>query len=1089
MSVPRPRPVLSFLALTLLLCTPSTLSADSLPAADLDGRSAGATCEKEFLAARYALALPACQAALQDSERRLGPADKSVGHWLEMVGRVLFELGKYSEAEPSLQRSLKIHEKALGPGHLEVAQSLHSLGDLHYMQGRLAEAGACYQRSLRIREKALGPEHSDVAQSLHSLGGLYYTQGRYAEAGACYQRSLRIREKALGSEHPEVAQSLHNLGSLYHTQGRIAEAEPLLQRSLRIWEKTLGPEHSEVAQSLNTLGELYHQQGRIAEAEPLLQRSLRIWEKTLGPEHLNVGHALDSLAALCDTQGRYAEAESHFQRSLRIREKALGPEHPDVAEALNNLALLYVSQGRYAEAESYFQRGLRINEKVLGPEHRTTAITLGNLARLHSRQGRYAEAETGFLRCLRILERALGPEYHGVAAVLNGLASLYLEQGRYAEAEPCLQRSLRIREKALGPEHPEVARTVSNLAVLYREQGRYAEAESSLQRGVRIREKALGPEHPYVADTLSDLVVLHIAQRQSGDALKVLNRVARIREKQLRSSLGEVRVQALLDSLRKEEELTYGRLLDQRDDPAVRALAMTTALLRKGRALEAAAATNRLLHRAGDAAVRQRILDWQSLRQQREALLYGGLGQLSPAAYQTQLRDLGLRVQSSEAQLATELPEIRSIQPPEFDEMVNAVAAKLPKNSALIEVVWAQPSLQRTRGAELSPGPPHYIALLLFPDRRIVSVDLGTAEEVDARIRLLREVIEKPGTEPRVAAQALHQQIFLPLLNPLGGITELYLSLDGVLNIVPFDALHDGADYLLGRYRFHYLTSGRDLLREPSKRPSGVPLLLANPDFGAQEPVQNQDDKRSFYQRLALQPLPGTQREAEKLGSLLGVPALLRGAATEAAVRGAGTPRILHIATHGLFLRDVDLPAPLDTNAGVRSVALRKDRSVNIAATEAERLPGGSGAMNRSALALAGVRQGHRAASTADDGLLTAEEARSLNLEGTQLVVLSACDTGQGALSAGQGVYGLRRAFLVAGAETLVTSLWRVHDEATGELMAIYYGKLLDKRKPGDRLGAMGEAMQELRARPGRAHPYYWAPFLVIGQNGPIRLK
>ena len=167
--------------------------------------------------------------------------------------------------------------------------------------------------------------------------------------------------------------------------------------------------------------------------------------------------------------------------------------------------------------------------------------------------------------------------------------------------------------------------------------------------------------------------------------------------------------------------------------------------------------------------------------------------------------------------------------------------------------------------------------------------------------------------------------------------------------------------------------------------------------------------------------------------------------------------------------------------------ANEQDRSKLVGAAEAERLPGEVGAMSRSALVLADLRSAYLLGDAARDGLLTADEARSLDLDGTQLVVLSACETGRGGLSAGQGVYGLRRAFLVAGAETLVTSLWRVSDAATGELMPLYYKKLLDKQKPGDRLGAMVEAMQELRAQPDRAHPYYWAPFLVIGSDGPLR--
>src|SRR5262249_42553379 len=144
----------------------------------------------------------------------------------------------------------------------------------------------------------------------------------------------------------------------------------------------------------------------------------------------------------------------------------------------------------------------------------------------------------------------------------------------------------------------------------------------------------------------------------------------------------------------------------------------------------------------------------------------------------------------------------------------------------------------------------------------------------------------------------------------------------------------------------------------------------------------------------------------------------------------------------------------------------------------------GRGSLSRSVLLLAGAEHADAAADASHDGLLTAEEVRSLDLWGTQLVVLSACDTGRGALWAGQGGYGLRRAFLVAGAETLVTSLWSVSDAATGELMISYYQKLVQGRRA--RVTAMEEAMQDMKRK--RPHPYYWAPFIVIGQDGPLRL-
>lgn len=1038
---------------------------------------------------RYAEAEPHLLRSLQIREKALGPEHPDVAVSLHSLAGLYQAQGRYAEAEPLQLRSLRILETTQGREHLQVATALNGLAGLYAAQDRYVEAGPLLLRSLQIRESALGPEHPEVAAVLNDLGELHQAQGRYAEAESHYLRGLRIKEKALGREHRDVAITLNNLAGLYQVQGRYAEAEPHQLRSLGIFEKTFGSEHPQVATALNNLAELYQALGRYDEAKSLYLRSLRICEKALGPEHPEVATTLNNLAGWFRTQGQYAEAERHQLRSLHIVEKALGPKHANVAVSLNNLAVLYELQGRYGEAASIQLRSLSILEKARGAEHVDVATTVNNLATLYQAQGRNAEAEAHFKRSLRILEKVMGLESPKLVKALNNLATLYQVQGRDAEAESHILRGLRIQEKTLSPEHPEVAITLNNLAGLYQVQGRYAEAEPHQLHSLRIFEKAFGSEHPDVATALNNLAWLYLAREHMADALTALSRSAQIRERQIRDAAGEIRAESLLASMRSEEEMTYGLLLDQRSRSSVQRLALTMALLRKGRGGEAAAATNRLIHRNREnPIVEQSFREWQSVRRQREALIYRGLGELTPATYRERLKDLEVQGQSLEAKLATELHAIHTLQPPTFAAVLPEVAKRLPQGSALVEVVWAEPFLPHARGTEPNRAPAHYIALLLFPDQRIASLDLGAAADVDAQVRNLQTSLQSPGSDPRPSAQALYQQVLQPLLPLLGSAKELYLSLDGSLNIVPFDALYDGGDYLLGHYRFHYLTSGRDLLQQSSKRAPGPPLLLANPDFGKADPLPKTGDQPSFYQKLALSALPGTQREADVLGPLLGVRALTGGAATEAALRQSGTPRILHIATHGLFLQDVELSVPFALDPSRRSFSFLQLRSKLVGASYVERLPGEVDGMNRSALALAGVLQGGREKDSEQDGLLTAQEARSLDLEGTQLVVLSACDTGQGGLSIGQGIYGLRRAFLVAGAETLVTSLWRVADDATSELMEMYYQRLLDKQKPGDRLGAMVEAMQKLRGQPGRSHPYYWAPFLVIGQDGPLRL-
>lgn len=650
-----------------------------------------------------------------------------------------------------------------------------------------------------------------------------------------------------------------------------------------------------------------------------------------------------------------------------------------------------------------------------------------------------------------------------------------------------------MQRKLLGDAHPDLATGLNNLATVLHLQGKYSQVEPLFQQALLIKQMSLGNNHPEVASSLINLASYFLWVGRLDQVTPWLRQAAAIRETQLRAAQSETRMQALVDEFRLEEELLYGLLLSEHGHD-VDSLALSVALLRKGRVAEAGAAANRLLHRQLERPqLSADYAKWQAVRAERESLVFNGPGTRKLIAYQARLLALTLSAEALEHKLAAALPELSVLQPPGLDEIVPAVANRLPKNAVLIEILWTQPQ-SRGEQAEAQVGPPHYVALLLFPNQQIVSVDLGETSHLDAAVENLRAALSSPTSQPKTFAQTLYKKLFTPLLPHLKSTTKLFLSLDGVLQLVPFDALHDETDYLLGRYEFHYLTSGRDLLRRTSQKAVSASLIVANPAFGNRKPGTPGDTEQKtqgLYQQLEfLAPLPGTQREAKVLGAVLKVKPLLGEQATESAVRAIRSPRILHIVTHGLFWgepaisagegqkdRRALLPLPQTTSSTSQiSPVVTPSFQSNAA-----------GASSRSALAMAQAVGGNEEEDSRKDGLLTADEARSLDLEGTQFVVLSACETGKGVVSRGQGVYGLRRAFLIAGAETVVTSLWRVSDEATGELMSMYYRKLLHRKHPRGRLRAMIDAMQTLRKQPERSHPYYWAPFLVIGQDGPIK--
>lgn len=776
-----------------------------------------------------------------------------------------------------------------------------------------------------------------------------------------------------------------------------------------------------------------HRQGLYAQARSDCQQVVDVLESSGSVPSL-LAAAQNNLAELFRTQGDYAKAETLYLRSLRLLEKTLGPQHLDVASCLNNLAALYQTQGNLTKAEPLYLRSLQIREKELGPDHARVATSLNNLAELYHVQGAHTQAEPLYVRSLRIREKELGPNHPDVASSINNLAALYKAQSRYDKAEPLFLRGLRIWERALGGEHPDVALSLNNLAQLYRAKGKYEKAEPLYLRSLRIWEKALGADHPTLAESQNNLADLYVCTAQIDRALPRFQRVLEIREQNLRAAATETRITALLETMRFEEDIAYSLPLIKDAPPDTRSLALRVSLLRKGRAQEAGRMTGWALQASlNTEEQRQRFASWQGLRAQREKLLLQGPTHQTDAtrkAYQAQLAALNSQVDDGENELARAAPQLTEWKLPTPEQIVSQVATRMTVGSVLVDVLWISPYRFLATGTEKRWEPPRYIALLLFPDRRIEFVDLGDADGVDHATAELLGALRTPNREPVRPARALFQRVMAPILSRLNGIKKIYLSPDGSLNLIPFAALHDGKRYLLDApYQIQYLSSGRDLLQRSMAQPEQPALVMADPAFGtklaeAQPGGARAVDEtvRGLYDGLSgLAQLQGARAEGAMVGGLLRTPPLFGAEATEARLRQVRSPWLLHIATHGLLVSSTQ-----GGNPGSRALVPNQPSAAMESDVATQDLPGRTGIRpwSGSALVLAGSAHAANARDSTNDGLLTAEEARSLSLFGTQLVVLSACETGRGTASAGQGVYGLRRAFMVAGAETLVTSLW-----------------------------------------------------------------
>jgi CHAT domain-containing protein/tetratricopeptide (TPR) repeat protein len=1005
--------------------------------------------------ARALLALPR-GAAAADS---LAEADA-----LDLLVESLWRQGHAGRAETGAlaERAVGLRERLHPSDDPRRAQGLLNLGDVRLQRGQRDDAGPLFARALALRERAPGPDSLDYAWALNEWAAWLQAAGRPQEALRARAQVLELRRRHLGDGHPLVAWSVSNLAYQHQAMGDFRRAEELFRRCLGMRERGLGPDHPDVASGLKNLANLLLGMGRYDEAGTLFERALAVRERAFGPDHAEVANSLNDLASLRRALGDYAAARAGVERALAIRERVFGPDHSEVATSLVNLAALLAEMGDDAHARRLYERAVAIRERVFGPAHPGTGIALEELARVAERQGRRAEAEDLVRRALEAKERGLGPDHPSVARTLDILAGLLTGTGRHDEARAAARRALAIREAALGPGTPETAASLQRLGALEAAGGRAAAACSLLARAAAIREAALGAAHPALAATLAALGAAQARLPDDDAALGSALRAERIAREHLERTI---------TVLPEAEALAYGAARVSGLDLALRlAAARPGDSTRAGRAWDALLRSRALV--LGEMAARRAPAaggrDSAALAEHEEARrrLAGLLGLASaerrPERYAALVEEAHDRYQASERRLAGQSADYRARRREEragLDEVRRA----LPPGGALVAYAVA--------GGGTGGEPPCYVAFVAGPGGAAPAVvPLGRVAAVDSLVRAWRATVTAGADDPaaaearcRRAGQRLRAAVWDPLRPALADATLALVVPAGLVHLVNLAALPGtGTRYLVEEGPLlHLLTAERDLLATHGSAGRGL-LALGGVDFDRQA-VSGPRRAPAVGRRFA--PLPGTAREVAEIRALwersaAGGALCLTGArATEGALDSlAADRRVVHLATHGFFGRR---PAD-DARAGQ---------------------DGSAAALLASAgLALAGAN-GRPRGERGEDGLLTVPEISALDLSGADWVVLSACETGVGAISAPEGVLGLRRAFLVAGAHTVVTSLWKVDDAATRLWMQELYRARLERgRSSAEAVRAASRELLRRRRELGLdTHPAGWGSFVAVG--------
>jgi len=1011
---------------------------------------------------------------------------------LIQLNRSLVGQQRFDEALLAITAAEEKAAQTLGKDHALSASCHFNHGRTFFASGDYSAAESQYQEALRIREKTLGKMHADYAYCLNNLGLVYMYQGIFEKAEALLLEAKNIREAVLGKPHADYAQSLNNLALLYNDMGQYDQVEKLHIESKDIREKAVGKEHADYAASVHNLANFYFSIGKHEKAASLLEEAKSIRGRVLGKENSDYAGTLESLGLVYEELEQYDKAEDMFLKVKGIRERNLPESHPNNISGLNNLAAFYATVGRYKQAEALYLKAKDLFAINYGKEEIYYADICGNLANLYYKLHDFHQSEAFDLEALELRKKLLPPGHPDYAMNVENLANLYSSAGLHRNAEPLLRESLALLEKIFGKKSERYAICQSNLAAALVDLGQFRSADSLYRLALATLEKIKGPEHDNVTTVMANQATLDWKQERYESAGTRLMHVCYLKKKHLVQTCNYLTEQEMADYSRSVNQ--YFRvtlsLMNQvgGQSAPLAGLIFDNTLFNKGFALHAAlhvrnrnrsnpvaaekyealhAVRRSLAAEYGKAAPNPgRVAELEQQANALEKDLTRMVAAYGSALRQVNWKDVQERLRPGQA--VVEFVDFRWLNPHPTDSVLYA--------ALMIQPGWEAPRwFYLCEQRQLEP---------LFSSNTPLSGLLAAAAVPPTR-----------GAEPvarQVPTKPVFDLIWQPLETALAGAQTVYFAASGLLHRLNFDAIptNDGR-ILSDKYALVRLGSSRTLVVPATVQPdlANRALLYGGIRYEPAAIAEGQMPKTAVGQGTVHEPggafalpdeailqkkqpwnfLQGTETEVADINKLLeknkfDSKVLSGSQATEesfhALVAENASPRILHLATHGFFF-----PDPKTTSA-------RFETSPTFEISDHP--------MIRSGLILAG---GNHAWATGkplregmEDGILTAYEISQMNLSNTELVVLSACETGLGDISGNEGVYGLQRAFKIAGAKYLIMSLWQVPDQETSVFMTAFYRHWLEGKKSIP--DAFRATQRDLRER--FVNPYQWAGFVLV---------
>ncbi len=864
-----------------------------------------------------------------------------------------------------------------------------------------------------------------------------------SEKGNIFSSMLLNSAKVASGEGKSVEDRAYtNLknGEILMASNQPAMAEQSFKLAKTLYETDNKTNTLNYSQVISDLGLLYQSRGRYTNAKTFNEEAISLREKLDNKGMLAVSY--NNMGVLKKETGYYIEAESFFKKAQELATQ----QNDALSSALikNNLAMTYLEMNKLNDAENLMKTSLTEAATVLKEDASNYIKLQINLANIYRFQKKYTDAETIFLKAIKEKEKKLGT-HPDLAHLKSGLAQLYMDMDKTNEVEKLLLSAYDINKRKLGEKNPATASAQQELGNFYRFTRNETKAIDLLQKVVNTKKEMYGEDHPNYIQALEDLA---IAQSQN-------NTIAPAKENYLTVIANTQKyINTYFNTLNDNEKTLYWDKTSNRlqrfysfvchnseAHPDLINPFYNSAINTKGFLLSNSSQIRDIIAESTDPGLKDTYKQWRLTKEHLNSAFQLSKEELTEE--RINLDSLQRRADELERELSSKSAEFKASREVQITN-AQSIQTLLKENEAAIEIIEVNDYLNGFTGKQT------FKALMVKPSG-VKLIHLGDAEVIAAAIKAFREktIERKPENEA-------YEATWKVLDTELTGVTKLYLALDGAYHQLSINALKDlNGKYILDKYTIQFVGNTKDLINLKQSdtkwsKPKNA-LLIGNPFYGKNEMVAQ---------------LPGTETEVKNIKKTLSAfgvinEALIGVNATETKVKKAKSPSILHIATHGYFLPDVS------------NIEATKVLGVDVNAAKQNPLL-------RSGVLLANcdnVFDENYRAGDADNGILTAYEAMTMNLSKTDLVVLSACETGLGSVKQGEGVFGLQRAFLIAGAKSIIMSLWSVSDAATMELMTLFY---TNYAKTGDKQTAFANAQKQLKTK--YKDPFFWSAFVMLSK-------